>query len=170
MIIANSLSPSVDTGHPTNVPLSVLSFTVMGEASFGDRVLTRAAAAQLTVLDETGTTFSGFVFDTEGNPVKGAKVSVGQKFSLTDETGRFLVMDAPVGDQILIVDGTTASNIYAVIPFTVHVVPNTANLFNQTVYLHKVNRDYFTPISYPNEVIAEYPILQCLGRTVVYIP
>jgi len=59
--------------------------------------------AQVNVLLSGGLgTVSGIVLDADGNPVAGATVGGGMSLAITDENGRFIMTDVPVGGRKIV--------------------------------------------------------------------
>jgi len=65
--------------------------------------LTEDSEAQVNVLLSGGLgTVSGVVLDADGNPVAGALVGGGMSLATTDENGRFVMTDVPVGGRQIV--------------------------------------------------------------------
>lgn len=94
--------------------------------------------------DPGNTTLSGIVLDTEANPLQGVTVLIedSTRQAVTDETGYFNILEAPVGAVHLLVDGSTIENAdgdYPTLGFSPVLVAGIKNTLQQPVYMVKLS-------------------------------
>jgi len=134
------------------------SFTVKAIPD-GGPVSTVAGA--LTVLAGGRTALAGRVVDTERNPLARVAIMLDTLTVSTDANGNFLMLDPPVGEQVVLIDGDpagSAADRYPTIPESMTIV---ANQLNELPYLPHLHRQHqrFTPIHPTQKTVATDPAL-----------
>jgi RHS repeat-associated protein len=145
-------------------PLGTSSFQVNATATIDAQISAKSASAQLQVLPSGTTALAGSVLDTDGNPISGVTIRIGSipsKFeAVTNAAGSFLLLDPPVGTQLIFVDGQTVPNIkYPTIPINATIVANTVNQLPFTPFLHAQKDQNFTLIDPTKDTIVTDPEL-----------
>jgi len=106
------------------------------------------------------TTLTGRVLDTDKKPLRNVTIRVGETSTTTDESGNFILENPSTGDQVVLIDGFTASTEstkYPTIPITMNIGPNQTNYLPYIPHLHAQKNYNFTPINPAVETIAEDP-------------
>ena len=166
-------SPAVVTaGQKATLTVSTSAITPPGTSSFqlnatatiDAQISAKSASAQLQVLPSGTTALAGSVLDTDGNPISGVTIRIGSipsKFeAVTNAAGSFLLLDPPVGTQLIFVDGQTVPNIkYPTIPINVTIAANTVNQLPFTPFLHAQKDQNFTLIDPTKDTIVTDPEL-----------
>jgi len=145
-------------------PLGIASFQVNAAATIDAQISAKSAPAQLQVLPSGTTALAGSVLDTDGNPIPGVTIRIGSipsKFeAVTNAAGSFLLLDPPVGTQLIFVDGQTVPNIkYPTIPINVTIVAGSVNQLAFTPFLHAQRDQNFTLIDATKDTIVTDPDL-----------
>jgi hypothetical protein len=87
----------------------------------------------------SGTTISGVVLDDANNPIPNATASVKSTnlSALTDASGRFTIVNAPVGNLVLFIDGSTSTDVdsYPTLSFQMATIPGIDNTLPGPIYL-----------------------------------
>ena len=121
-------------------PTGTHPITIVATGSLNGVTTPRSLTVNVQVLATGAATFSGQVLDEEDKPVKGALVKIGTTQVTTDDGGNFLMQNAPVGaDQVLLIDGGPASTpgkSLPVIPYKVTIVAGQANVLTFVPHLH----------------------------------
>ncbi len=136
----------------TTVP-GTYPVTFIGTAQIDGQTITRSAILSLQILSGGATTLSGQVFNTNNAPIPGTTVSLGANITTTDEAGRFFLENVPVGQQILLVDGRTAtapSTFYPEVEAITDIVSGVGNVLPFIIYLPEINTAH--PIDLPVDV------------------
>ncbi len=139
--------PQVAPGTSSNLAVTVRDsvspgaypFTVSGTGIVNGTMATRSATSSLTVLPEGITALSGRVLTTEEAPLPDVTVQVGTVTGRTDGAGNFLLTNPPTGQQVILIDGSTASTpsvSYPTIPITLPIEPGKATTLGFTPHLH----------------------------------
>ncbi|MDP3112270.1 MAG: hypothetical protein Q8M71_09235, partial [Thermodesulfovibrionales bacterium] len=101
----------------TSALTSTLTLTISGTANIEGSDITRTATLTLNPIPQGATTITGrIVRSKDSAPIKGVTLTIGDKTTVTDEAGNFLFIDAPVGEQTLMIDGGTANTPEATYP------------------------------------------------------
>lgn len=140
--------------------ISPLNLTITGSSTIEGQTVTRSASISLEVLTPGITTLVGRVLDTDKWPIKNVTIRVGDSTRTTDESGNFVLENPPIGDQVVLIDGSTASAEtakYPTIPITMNIAPNQTNSLPYVPHLHAQKNYNFTPINPSVETIAEDP-------------
>jgi RHS repeat-associated protein len=132
------------------VPAGSYPFTITVAASLGGTTTTKTLAGGLIILTPGITALSGTVLTTEGIPLPNVTIHLGSLSTLTDAGGRFLLLNPPTGEQLVLLDGTTASTataVYPLIPVKVTILAGQVNPLPYTPYLHAQKTTGFVDIS-----------------------
>src|SRR5205823_6431667 len=95
-------------------------------------------------------------------PITGVAIRVGDKMASTDESGNFLLQGPPVGEQVVVIDGSPASTPqlhYPLIPVSVTIVAGVTNELPYVPHLHVQKNFNFTPIDATHDTIATDPAM-----------
>lgn len=139
---------------------SPATLTITGSASIEGKTVTRSAAISLDLLAQGATTLIGRVLDTDAKPLKNVTIRVENSSTATDESGNFLLANPPIGNYVVLIDGSTASTAtakYPTIPITMNIVANKTNYLPYVPHLHAQKNYNFTPINPTKETKAEDP-------------
>lgn len=140
--------------------INPLNLTITGSSTIEGKTVTRSVNVSLEVLSPGITALVGRVLDTDKRPIKNVTIKVGESFTTTDESGNFVLENPPTGDQVVLIDGFTASTEsakYPTIPITMNIAPNQTNFLPYIPHLHAQKNYNFTPINPAVETIAEDP-------------
>jgi RHS repeat-associated protein len=137
-----------------SVPPGSYAFTVSGQAEVDGRRVTRTTPVVLDVLPAATVAVTGRVLTAEAipQPIPGATVALGTAFALTDAAGNFVLLGAPAGPAMLVVDGRTASTADAQFPLVevqVDVSPSGPSRVPFVLYLPKI--DTANPVDLPTD-------------------
>src|SRR5439155_18712628 len=101
----------VTLGVANTVAPGSYSFAVTGQAEVDGRTLARTAAFSVEVLAPDTPAVTGRVLTAEAvpQPIPGVTVTLGQAFDRTDAAGNFVLRQPPPNENMLRVDGRTAS-------------------------------------------------------------
>ncbi|MDP3110721.1 MAG: RHS repeat-associated core domain-containing protein [Thermodesulfovibrionales bacterium] len=146
----------------TSTLTSASTLTISGTANIEGAEFTRTATLTLNPIPQGATTITGrIVRSKDSAPIKGVTLTIGDKTTVTDEAGNFLFIDAPVGEQTLMIDGGTANTPEATypsrIPAPVTIIGGIDNKLPYFIYLHAVNTKTFTPINPAIDTIVTDP-------------
>jgi len=139
---------------------SPATLTITGSATIEGRTAVRSASVSLGVLVPGLTTLVGRVLDTDAKPIKNVTIRVADSSTTTDESGNFLLENPPIGDQVVLIDGFTASTDaakYPTIPITMNIIPAQTNSLPYVPHLHAQKNYNFTPINPAKETRVEDP-------------
>jgi RHS repeat-associated protein len=141
---------------------SPVTLTIVGSSTVEGRVVTKSAEMTLEMCTPGVTTLTGRVLNINKQPVKGVTVKVGDSSTTTDESGNFLLENPPPGEQVILIQGFTASTDtakYPIIPITMNIISGQTNSLPFVPHLH-FQKDYnFTPINRAKETKVEDPEL-----------
>ena len=165
--VSVSFVPSrIGFGQTAQMLVKASPTTTTGTASFTVRAIADGGQAStvggaLTVLAGNRTALAGRVVDTERNPLARVAIMLDTLTVSTDANGNFLMLDPPVGEQVVLIDGDPASspaNRYPTIPVSLTIV---ANRLNELPYLPHLHRQHerFTPIHPTQKTVATDPDL-----------
>ncbi len=110
------------------------------------QVITAGFSATAFVPADPGlTSISGVVLDNQDNPVPGVTVRVdgSTRQAVTDEQGRFLITEAPIGPVHLIADGSTATvdGEFPSLAYNLVTVSGVENPLSAPIYMVKLNTE-----------------------------
>jgi RHS repeat-associated protein len=98
------------------------------------------------------TALSGQTLAMNGRALPGVTVKVGSTMTVTDATGRFLLMTVSTGHQVMVVDGRTASRrgtTYGVFKIGVDIVGGQTNVLSYTTWMPKLDTAHAVTLSVP---------------------
>ena len=130
--------------------LGTFPLTLTGTATIDGEVISRQTAVTLTVAPRPQTALSGLILGTEEHPIPNVTLTVGSLTTMTDSSGRFFFSEPPTGDQLLTIDGgtaTTSTASYPLIWTKVTIQPGLINLVDHIIYLHEQKNYNFVDIS-----------------------
>ena len=139
---------------------SPVTLTIAGSTSIEGRTVSRSIDVSLEVLSPGVTSLAGRVLDTDKKPLRNVTIKVGEFLTATDESGNFIIQSPPTGDQIVLIDGSTAPTEtakYPTIPITMNIVSGQVNTLPYIPHLHAQKNSNFTPIDPAGETILEDP-------------
>jgi RHS repeat-associated protein len=153
------------------------NFTVTGQAQVDGRPATRTASFSLEVLPANTTAVTGRIMTAEAIPlpIPGVTVTLGTAFVQTDPAGNFTLLAPPSGQNLLFVDGRTASTPAAQFPIVeVQVMVNATGPTRVPFTIYLPVLDTGNPINLPldaagfttQEVIATTPRVPGLEVTI----
>ncbi len=144
-----------------STPAGESDITITGTATIDGIKVSRSAIVKLRVLAVGATTLKGKIFRSkESDPLPGIKVSIGSLITNSDQSGTFFFENPPIGDQIIMIDGTPASTqtkVYPVIPIPVTIATGQANELGYTLYLQEQDIKNVTPIDPTKTTIVTDP-------------
>ncbi len=164
------------TGH---LPDTTLSFTTAGsllavpglgfgalgaqDAGGSNELATNRSLPALTAPDGV-TAVSGTVLRVDGSPLGNVTLTIGTESAKTDASGRFLLSHVPDGNQVLIIDGSTASTSaasFGVFEAGLDVEPGKTNVLPYTVWMVKLDTAHVATIPSPTktETVLTNPLL-----------
>ena len=163
----NPRSATLNTGSiltittSASTPAGESDITITGMATIDGIKVSRSVIVKLRVLAVGATTLKGKIFRSkESDPLPGVKVSIGSLITNTDQSGVFFFEDPPIGDQIILIDGTPASTptkAYPVIPIPVTIATGESNELGYTLYLQEQDIRNVTPIDPTKTTIVTDP-------------
>jgi RHS repeat-associated protein len=124
---------------PGTLAAGTYPFTVTGTGLVNGVLASRSVTASLAVLPAGATALSGRVVTTEEAPLANVTIRLGTLTTLTDGGGNFLLSNPPAGEQVVLIDGSTASTpnaSYPTIPVTVTIQPGQVTSLGFTPHLH----------------------------------
>jgi RHS repeat-associated protein len=139
----------------------------------GDPALAVTALSTTDLSAPAGQTgVAGHIVRVNGNPLAGVAVSIGKMTAMTDATGRFLLVNVPIGPQQLLVDGTALTRggwHYTKHYIRVEVSAAHTTVLPQSVYLSRIDPATEVSISSPaaQEIVLTHPAIPGLE---VHIP
>jgi RHS repeat-associated protein len=118
------------------------------------------------------TALAGQALTLDGRPLANVTLKIKDLAARTDATGRFLLSGVPEGHQVLVIDGSTASDSrreYGYYEASVIVDPRRTTALTWTIYMTELDRKNFVRIPSPtvNEVVLRTPAIPGLE---VHIP
>jgi hypothetical protein len=119
----------------TTVPAGAYPFTVTASAKEGLKTVSGA----LTVLPAGTTALTGTILETGKKPLPNVTTRLGGLSTKTDAGGHFLLVDPPTGEQLVFLDGATASTataVYPLIPVKVTILKGRVTPLPYTPHLH----------------------------------
>jgi RHS repeat-associated protein len=111
------------------------------------------------------TAVSGIVLDLRGRPLRGVTLEIEGVTATTDVTGRFLLVDPPVGTHVLEIDGATVAGrplrAYGFFETSVDVYPSMTHALPYVVWLAALDRVHSVAIANPStsEVVLTTPAI-----------
>jgi RHS repeat-associated protein len=137
------------------------AWRVLGYA--GDPPMSKPAVIALSAAPNRSAV-SGMVRRLNGQPLADVSISIGAKTTKTDSQGRFLLSNAPTGDQQLKVDGRSVSSggrHYTEHYLHVKVNEGSATSIPDPIYLPRVDPATEVPISSPadREIVLTHPAI-----------
>ncbi len=124
---------------PSALAPGTYAFTVTGTGLVSESIASRSASGALAVLSQSTTALAGRVLTTEELPLPNVTIRLGTLTAQTDGAGNFLITNPPSGEQVVLIDGSTASTpttSYPTIPVTVTIVPGQVTSVGFTPHLH----------------------------------
>ncbi|MBI5378840.1 MAG: hypothetical protein HZA23_01615, partial [Nitrospirae bacterium] len=118
----------------SSVPAGTYSFSVTGTGT-----VTVTVTGSLTILPAGTTALSGQILETGKKPLPHVTIRLGSLSATTDTGGNFLLLNPPLGEQLVFLDGATASTattIYPLIPVKVTIVKGQVTPLPYTPHLH----------------------------------
>jgi hypothetical protein len=137
---------------PTGVSPGTYTFTATGQAQVDGRTLTRTVSFNLEVLAPGTPAVTGRVLTAEAvpQPIAGVTVTLGSAFSLTDAGGNFVLLAPPAGQNMLLVDGRTASTpTVQYPPVEVNIAVNASGTTRVPFVVYLPKLDTVHPITLP---------------------
>jgi RHS repeat-associated protein len=137
--VAPGASSTLAVTAPESVSPGHYAVTLAGTGLIDGAPASRNTGASLTVIPRGVTALSGRVLDEEERPLANVAIRIGSAWGTTDGAGNFLITDPPTGEQVVLVDGSTASTpalSYPTIPMTMTIEPNRNNVLGFTPHLH----------------------------------
>ncbi|MBR9911256.1 MAG: hypothetical protein GYB33_12985 [Gammaproteobacteria bacterium] len=103
------------------------------------------SATAFVPADPGATTVSGVVLDNQDNPLSGVTVRISgtERQDATDDQGKFLIEEAPVGPVHLIADGstTTVEGEFPALSYNIVTIAGVDNPLSAPIYMVKLNSD-----------------------------
>ncbi|NJD67632.1 MAG: hypothetical protein FIA90_02990 [candidate division NC10 bacterium] len=165
-LLATGQTATLRVNAASTTPVGIVPLTIVAVASIDGRPVTRSASASLAVVGAGITALAGRVLDTDEQPIQGVTLRIetaqGSIEAVTDAGGNFLMQNPPVGDQVVLIDGQTASTStkhYPTIPTNVTILSGVVNQLPFIPHLHLQKNFNFTQISPTQETIASDPEL-----------
>ncbi|MGQ3055188.1 MAG: RHS repeat-associated core domain-containing protein [Roseateles sp.] len=118
----------------------------------GPRARARSTRASIGTADATSLT--GQLLRLNGLPLANATLSMGRAATKTDANGEFTLQDIPSGEQLLVIDGRTASTEktrYGRFEYMHHVEAGQANILPFTVWMSKLDTKHAIRIDSPTK-------------------
>lgn len=144
-----------------STPAVESNITITGTATIDGIKVSKSVLVKLRVLAVGATTLKGKIFRSkESDPIPGVKVSIGSLITNTDQSGVFFFENPPIGDQIILIDGTpvsTQNKVYPVVPIPVTIATGQANELGYTLYLQEQDIKNVTPIDPTKTTIVTDP-------------
>ncbi len=169
--ISGSFSPKIITGGQTstltvstgsNASIGSNTFTIKGTSNISGSDIIKTASLKLNVLEKGVTTVVGRILNTEEMPLKNVVLQIEDKTATTDESGNFMIIDPPTGEQVMVIDGGPASTDtvhYPLIPVTLNIVEGITNTLPYIPHLHAQKDFNFTPIDTGKDTIVADPAI-----------
>src|SRR5439155_7777440 len=131
-------------GQTSQMLVSATPTAASGTTSFTVRATAGAdsstVAGAITVLQGGRTALIGRVVDTDRLALPGVAIILDALTVSTDANGNFLMLDPPVGEQVVLIDGAPAngpSAKYPTIPIAVTIVAGRVNELPYLPHLHR---------------------------------
>jgi RHS repeat-associated protein len=110
------------------------------------------------------TALSGTVLRLDGAPLPGVTLRIGARTTTSDPTGRFLLARVHPGDQVLEIDGTTAStaeSTYGRFEAPVSLKGGRTTALGFTIWMPKLDTDHAVHVDSPTtrEVVVDSPLI-----------
>ncbi len=151
-LVAPGSSAFVTFAVPSGVAPGIYGITATGQAQVDGRTLTRTVAFSLEVLAPGTPAVTGRVLTAEAvpRPIPGVTVTLGSAFTLTDAGGNFVLLSSPTGQNMLLVDGRTASTPTAQYPpVEVNIAVNASGTTRVPFVVYLPTLDTARPITLP---------------------
>jgi RHS repeat-associated protein len=165
-VTALFIPAQIAPGQAAQMLLRATSGAAVGAKAFtvravGDGGQGSSVAGTVMVLAGGRTALAGRVVDTNRQPLSRVAIILDNVTVSTDANGNFLMLDPPVGEQVVLIDGDPAgspANRYPTIPVSMTLV---ANQLNELPYLPHLHRQHerFTPIHPTQKTVATDPDL-----------
>jgi RHS repeat-associated protein len=144
-VLAGGSETSTLTLDVGTVAAGTYPFTVTATAKEG----TKTASGSLMVLPAGTTALAGQILETGKQPLPHVTIRLGSLSTKTDAGGNFLLLTPPTGDQLVFLDGSTASTataVYPLIPVKVTIVKGQVTPLPYTPHLHAQKTKDFVDI------------------------
>lgn len=110
------------------------------------------------------TALSGQILLLNGRPIAGITLKLGEKSAITDQTGRFLIIDLSPGQHTLTIDGRSASapeRTYGVFLAHTYVKESETTVLAYTIWMPKIDTAHAVQISSPlgADLIVRTPLI-----------
>ena len=110
------------------------------------------------------TALAGRILLLNGNPLANATLAIGRKTTQTDATGRFLLDEVASGQQVLLIDGSSANaaeKTYGVFETKVELAPEKTTVLPYTIWMPLLDTAHTLSIASPtgNETVATTPMI-----------
>ena len=110
------------------------------------------------------TALSGQMLRLNGEPLAEATLRIGDRSARTDSTGRFLLADIATGDQVLVMDGSTANRpgrSYGIFIYYVDIKERETTVLPFTIWMPLLDTRNATPIPVPTPgpMVATTPLI-----------
>jgi len=167
-------SGAADTDNAT-AAFSQFSFTTAGEAPSSDTwipdfgwVTNRPASKwqSLPPLEAAlgVTALTGQVLKLDGNPLQHVTLMIGDRKTMSDSTGRFLLTNIPSGRSRMMIVGSTANTstrTYGIYEVGVEIKPNVTTALSYIIWMTPLDMAHSVKISSPttNETVITSPLL-----------
>lgn len=132
------------------VPAGTVAIPVQASGTLLGTAITRTATAALEVAAAGTTALVGRILDEEARPLPGVTIRIGSLSTTTDAAGNFRLLNAPVGSQLVFLDGSTVGTpgvAYPTIVLTVSLPSGVATALPYQPYLHAQKARSFVDIS-----------------------
>ncbi|MBF8290987.1 MAG: hypothetical protein HW391_1955, partial [Chloroflexi bacterium] len=110
------------------------------------------------------TALSGQMLRLNGEPLAQATLKIGDRGVRTDQTGRFLLANIAAGDQVLVMDGSTANRpgrSYAIFEYYVDIEERETTVLPFTIWMPLLDTRNATaiPVPTPGPMVATTPLI-----------
>ncbi len=131
-------------GQLTGIDAQRITATLI-DAPEGQTITAGFSATAFVPADPGATTITGVVLDNQETPIPNVTIRVegSTREAVTNENGRFVITQAPVGPVHLIADGstTTVEGEYPSLGYNLVTVAGVANPLSAPIYMVKLNTD-----------------------------
>jgi hypothetical protein len=110
------------------------------------------------------TALAGQVLRLNGEPLAQATLTIGNRSARTDGTGRFLLTGIPSGDQVLVMDGSTANRpgrSYGIFEYYIDIEDRETTVLPFTIWMPLLDTKNATaiPVPTPGPIVATTPLI-----------